>query len=332
MTALSRRYDSLDAALSQTNFAVAEIDGLGLISYANDALEKLLPNAVGRDFSALFGPRSGDVKAALTSNRRETLRLDLHRGNLPSVHLRGEIGPLTDELSRSGAYALLLGVEGEEARFDTLPDGILRLDPDGKIVFANRRAEEIVGASRAKLRGQQAASLFETSDLGNSSSRTIADWLKSPDGHRDRAELVPLNGKAPIPVRLTVAPSFDTAESRAGAIVTIVPIAEELVQTRLQQLLSIPDCALEDLVRGVMETVQSIVPYDLATFGVYPLASPSALGGTTLRFSRLIAGRTSFVLSINATAPAVRMLTPDSRRRGDLHIAAAPANAVGFWT
>jgi hypothetical protein len=103
MTALSRRYDSLDAALSQINFAVAEIDGLGLISYANDALEKLLPNAVGRDFAALFGSRSGDVKAALTNNRRETLRLDLHRGNLPSVHLRGEIGPLTDELSRSGA-------------------------------------------------------------------------------------------------------------------------------------------------------------------------------------------------------------------------------------
>jgi hypothetical protein len=43
MASLSRRYDSLDRALSQTNFAVAEMDGLGLISYANDALEKLLP-------------------------------------------------------------------------------------------------------------------------------------------------------------------------------------------------------------------------------------------------------------------------------------------------
>jgi PAS domain S-box-containing protein len=269
MTALSKRYDSLDTALSRTSFAVAEIDGLGIISYANDALEKLLPDAIGRDFATLFGARSGDVRAALTNNRRETLRLDLHRGNLPSVHMRGEIGPLIDEFARSGAYALLLGVEGEEARFDTLPDGILRLDPEGKIVFANRRAEEIVKANRAELRGQQAASLFATSDLGDNSSRTIANWLKSPDGHRDRAELVPLDGSASIPVRITVAPSFDTAESRAGAIVTIVPIAEELVQTRLQQLLSIPNCEPEQLVRGVIEAVQGIAPYDLATFGVY---------------------------------------------------------------
>jgi PAS domain S-box-containing protein len=268
MTALSKRYDSLDAALSQTSFAVAEIDGLGFISYANDALKKLLPDAVGRDFSALFGPRSRDVRTALATNRRQTLRLDLHRGNLPSVHLRGEIGPLTDEFARSGAYALLLGVEGEEARFDTLPDGILRLDPDGKIVFANRRAEDIIGASRDELQGRQAASLFGACDLADTSSQTIADWLQSPDGRRNNAELLPLSGGT-TPVRITVAPSFDTAASRAGAIVTIVPIAEELVRTQLQQLLSVPNCEPEELVRGVMEAVRRIVPYDLATFGVY---------------------------------------------------------------
>src|SRR5437879_3001658 len=47
--ALSIRYDTLDTALVRTSFAVAEIDGLGIISYANDALRALLPDAVGRD-------------------------------------------------------------------------------------------------------------------------------------------------------------------------------------------------------------------------------------------------------------------------------------------
>ncbi len=268
LTALSMRYDALDWAVSETSFAIAEIDGEGLISYANEALKKMLPDALGRDFAALFGPRSRDVSDALSSGRRETLRLDLHRGNLPSVQLRGEIGPLTDEHDRSGAYALLLGVEGEEARFDALPDGILRLDPDSNVVFANRRAKEIFGASREQLHGRTAVSLFRAGESFGGPP-PIADWLRSADGHKELAEVEPLDGRCATPVRITVTPSFDTAESRAGAVLTIVPIAKELAQADLQQLLSIPECEPECLVRGVMRAVQRVVPYDLATFGVY---------------------------------------------------------------
>ncbi|MBR1247507.1 PAS domain-containing protein [Bradyrhizobium sp. AUGA SZCCT0169] len=266
-SALSMRYDTLDAALVRTGFAVAEIDGLGVISYANDALRRLLPDAVGRDFASLFGPRYNDVRAALSAQERQSLRLDLHRGNLPSIHLRGEFGPLTDELGRAGAYALLLDVEAEDARFDTLPDGILRLDPNGSIVFANLRAEQLIGASRTELQGRDAALFFAICDLGDSSI-DVANWLRSPDGRKRKAELISVKGVT-TPIRLTVAPSFDTAESRAGAILTIVPMAEELVRAELQQLLSTPEYKPEELVLGVMEAVRKIVPYDLATFGVY---------------------------------------------------------------
>ena len=265
--ALSIRYDALDTALVHTSFAVAEIDGLGIISYANDALKALLPDAVGRDFASLFGPRSADVRTALSAQKRRSLRLDLHRGNLPSIHLRGEFGPLTDEFGRPGAYALLLGVEEEEARFDTYPDGILRLDPEGNIVFANQRAEQLIGASRTELQGRQAALLFASCDFGYAPNNFV-DWFKSPDGRKEKAELVSLRGQH-IPVRITVAPSFDTAESCSGAIITIVPMAEELVRAELQQVLSIPDYEPEELVLGVMQAVGKIVPYDLATFGVY---------------------------------------------------------------
>ncbi|WP_198028151.1 PAS domain-containing protein [Bradyrhizobium murdochi] len=265
--ALSTRYDTLDTALVRTSFAVAEIDGLGIISYANDALRALLPDAVGRDFASLFGPRSADVRAALSAQERQSLRLDLHRGNLPSIHLRGELGPLTDELGRPGAYALLLGVEEEEARFDTLPDGVLRLDPEGKIVFANHRAEQLIGAGRTELQGRQAALMFADCDAGEA-PKNFSDWFKSPDGRKEKAELISL-GRTTIPVRITVAPSFDASEGCSGAIITIVPIAEELVRAELQHVLSVPNYEPEELVLGVMEAVRKIVPYDLATFGVY---------------------------------------------------------------
>lgn len=264
---LSVRYDALDNALVRTSFAVAEIDGLGTISYANDALRALLPDAVGRDFASLFGPRAADVRAALSRHERQSLRLDLHRGNLPSIHLRGELGPLTDEAGRAGAYALLLGVQEEEARFDSLPDGILRLDPEGDIVFANHRAEDLIGETRTELQGRQAAPLFANPGLA-AGPEDFSDWFKSPDGRKERAELIPSRG-LPIPVRITVAPSFDTADSSSGAIITIVPMAEELVRAELQQVLSFPNYEPEELILGVMEAVRKIVPYDLATFGVY---------------------------------------------------------------
>ncbi|MCK1417616.1 MULTISPECIES: PAS domain-containing protein [unclassified Bradyrhizobium] len=266
LKALSVRYDALDTAVVHSSFAVAEIDGLGAISYANDALIDHLPDALGRDFASLFGPRSADVRAALATQKRQTLRLDLHRGNLPSIHLRGELGPLTDEYGRPGAYALLLSVEEEEARFDTLPDGILRLDPEGSIVFANERAEQLIGASRIELQGRHAAGLFSSSDLKR--AQNLPYWFKSPDGRKEKAELVSLDGRH-TPVRVTAAPSFDTAESCSGAIITIVPMAEELVRAELQQVLSDPNYRPEELVLGVMKAVRTIVPYDLATFGVY---------------------------------------------------------------
>jgi hypothetical protein len=109
--------------------------------------------------------------------------------------------------------------------------------------------------------------LFANCDLGYTPNN-FADWFKSPDGRKEKAQLISLRGQT-TPVRITVAPSFDTAESCSGAIITIVPMADELVRAELQQVMSIPNFEPEELVLGVMEAVRKIVPYDLATFGVY---------------------------------------------------------------
>jgi PAS domain-containing protein len=267
LTALTMRYDALDAAVRETSFAVAEIDSVGRISYANKALTKIVPDAISRDFAALFGPRSKDVTGALSDAKRDSLRLDLHRGNLPVVNLRGEIGPLSDEYSRLGAYALLLDVEGELARFDALPDGILRLDHEGNVVFANTVAKKIFGDPGTLLRGRSVSGLFRV-DSSIEETPAIERWL-SANGHKEMTEAQPLDDRPAIPVRLTIVPSFDTAESRSGWVLTIVPIARELAQTEMQRLLSVPELEPEALVRGIVQAIQKIIPYDLATFGVY---------------------------------------------------------------
>lgn len=268
LTALAMRYDALDRAVRDTTFAVAEIDGTGLISYANNALAAILPEAVGRDFAALFGPRAEDVKEALSARARKTLRLDLYSRGRPCAHLQGEIGPLSDEHDRPGAYALLLGLDAEEARFNALPDGIMRLDAEGNVAYASPRAEEIFGLSNEAMRGRPAASLFVPS---GSTARPLA-FTEGPSvsgGWKETVEVPDPHGNGTTPVRLTVIPYFDSAQSRSGFLLTIVPIAREFVSADLQKALSDPDCKPECLIRAVMRAVNRIIPYDLATFGVY---------------------------------------------------------------
>jgi PAS domain S-box-containing protein len=267
LSALSMRYDSLDAAVVET-FAVAEIDGEGLVSYANSAFEQLVPRALGREFAELFGMRAGHVRQAMLSGQRKTLWLDLHRHNLPSVHVRTEIGPLTDEFRRGGAYALLLDVSDEEARFDAAPWGVLRLDLTGAVVFANTRAEEMFGEDREQLAGCPVETLFRVEDAESEQS-AIAEWLQCEKGLDVVADLLPMDGRAASPVRMTVIPSFEKGGSRAGTIFTIRPRAKELAQAELNRLMSALDLTAEHLLEGVMKAIQSIVPFEFANFSIY---------------------------------------------------------------
>jgi PAS domain S-box-containing protein len=268
LMALSQRYDALDRAVRDTSFAIAEIDGEGTISYANKVLTDMLPHAVGTDFAALFGPRAQDVRNALSSGTRETLRLDLDSGNETMVHLRGEISPLSDERDRSGAYALLLGLDGEMARLHALPDGVVRIDPTGNIADVNPRAEKIFGLSAEELRGRPAGSIFLRPGSGGT-PLPIDEWLAATDGHKVRAEVPDPRHGGTATVRLAVTPYFDSAQSRSGVLVTIFPMGRELVRRELQEALSDPHTDPERLVRRVMQAVKRIIPYDLATFGIY---------------------------------------------------------------
>ena len=64
-------------------------------------------------------------------------------------------------------------------------------------------------------------------------------------------------------------PSFDTSERHAGAILTLSPAGEDLARAEIQRLLGLSNCEPEDLVRGVMDAIGHVVPFDAATFGIY---------------------------------------------------------------
>jgi PAS domain S-box-containing protein len=267
-TALSLRYDALDFAVAESGFAIAEIDGEGRISYANPALQRILPDALGLDFASLFGQRADDVRAALSSGRRETLRLDLEWGDALPVHFSSEICPLRDEFRRGGAYALLLDLDGEDARFDAAPYGILRLDPTGTVRFANKEAEEMFGLSREALVGRPAEDLFGGG--GDTKSKAVmAEWLASERGLETAVDLLPVDGRAPTPVRVTVTPWFDNSVSRAGALISFWSRVKEIALAKINKLIGAERLAPESLVEEVIKAVGPVVPFDFATFGLF---------------------------------------------------------------
>jgi PAS domain S-box-containing protein len=268
LTALAMRYDALDRAVRDTTFAVAEIDCKGTIAYANTALIAMLPDAVGREFASLFGARAQDVRDALGSHARQTLRLDLSPEGKEPVHLRGEIGPLAEEHGRTGAYALLLGLDGEAARLKALPDGIVRLDGDMRVAYANPRAEEILDLSSDELRGRPAGALFSWSDAPDTPLE-FDERRNATQGWKICAEVRRPHGDGTTPVRIAVTPYFDSAQSRSGFLLTVVPRGQEKVRADLQKALSEPKCEPEELIRAVMRAIKQVVPYDLASFGIY---------------------------------------------------------------
>lgn len=175
---LSDRYDALDEAIHQSNISFVELGGDGRIVYANAAFNKLIPEGHGTPFPNLFGSRAADVSAALKSNRNTSLRVDLKSASAGSRQVRIEIGPLRDEDGEQGNYALLLDQSAERSRLDALQDGVLRTDLNGRIRFANERAAEVLGFSKAELGEMLLSDVFalDGDDTGP------AEWLHAEAG------------------------------------------------------------------------------------------------------------------------------------------------------
>ena len=182
--------------------------------------------------------------------------------------------------------------------------------------------QQLLGASRADLSGRLAVSLF-SADASHTAA-PIADWLRFADCDPQDAQLLPVDGRGAIPVRVTITPSFDTAVSWVGALLTLVPTARERARHELQQLLYISDCEPECLVRGVMAAIRGVIPFDLATFGIYTddmnyhrtlVVHPEPDWEWTTAWFPIEPGVRDFLLSKRTWGPdlqaAVTTLTPD---------------------
>lgn len=263
---LAGRYDALDTAVRESEIPFAEIDHRGRIVYANKALAEHILQPDGKDFASLFGARAQHVSEALRRKENVSLRVELERDGLPR-QFRAEIGPLRDEDGELGAYALLLHLRAEELRLDAALDGIMRIDLTGKIIFANSKAQELLGVRREKLLGTRADRWLRGGPVDDGRDR-IAAWLSATAAITEDAELATAGLGSPRPVRVSVVPFYDGPDGQSGILITFRSIAEDIARQNLRALLVV-ERDPHAVIHESMRIVRGLIPCDLAIFGVY---------------------------------------------------------------
>lgn len=263
---LNASYGAFAAAVRNTAIPFAEIDSTGRVVYANDALLAFAPSAIGQPFSDLFSLRASEVRTALQREKGASLSVEMTSDGRTFSHLRVAVVPMQDESGARGAFAVLLNTGADDCLYESAPEGVIRLNNEGTITFANTRANALLGVER--LIGLPAAAIFHAGNIGDQRLVDVRQWLQRAEGHKEIAEFACPDSQVVIPVRASILPSYHSRELRAGTIVAFSSRAIEIVREEVQRLVAtVTDPHI--LLRGVMQAIGSIVPYDLATFGVY---------------------------------------------------------------
>ena len=268
MRALSTRYDAMDSAVREMSMPFAEVDATGLIVYANKAFQRLVPNGFGRPFADLFGERGDEVKAALAAGVATSLLVEMPTPGALFLQFRVAIGPLADEDGKTGAFALLVDMGGEDRLYDSAPDGILRINSTDRITFANQRACELLNVKAAALVGQPASIIFRSGSIREKTTNEFKMWSSRNEGKKTNATFLRFGTRERVPVVASVLPTYHSRDHRAGTLIAFNTTAAETAHRKLQKLLATP-CPPDALALGVLRAIRGVVPYDLATFGVY---------------------------------------------------------------
>jgi PAS domain S-box-containing protein len=161
-------------------------DGGGRVTYANQAAREMLgyePEEMVGTHLTTFVAAEFEAEAASVAERAARGRPQPPRhivgrrrdGSAP--HLQLSATPLSDSPDQPGAALIVTDVSAQEQRelelaqlirdneliLRSVGDGIIRIDPEGRITYANPAAGQILGCNHAELMGRDAHELLHHS-------------------------------------------------------------------------------------------------------------------------------------------------------------------------
>ncbi|WP_025323235.1 two-component system sensor histidine kinase NtrB [Deferrisoma camini] len=144
----------------------------------------------------------------------------------------------------------------------SLPDALVTLDRQGRVVGLNRRAEELFGTSEKEARGRALREL-----VGSGACEALETWIGSEEGVSERpAECRAADG-AVVPVRVSAAPLTDRHGRRAGTVLLIRDVRElraaeeQLERSRRLAALGRMAAGLAHEIRNPLGTLRGFAQY-----------------------------------------------------------------------
>jgi PAS domain S-box-containing protein len=243
-----------------SNHLILVVDGEGRIGYANQATRATLgyfPDEVVGERIGAFIATEHEAEAASICERaargrpQGPRRLLGRRRDGSTAHLRVSAAPLPRDSDLQGAALTITDLSSQEQREHELAqlirdnelilrsvgDGIIRIDPTGRITYANPAAGEILGCSHAELMGRDADVLLHDAGNGGLPRPVVESPFRASLGgevvHRGDECFWRPDG-TPFAVKYTSAPIREDG-AVVGAVCVFADISDE--KEREQELL-----------------------------------------------------------------------------------------------
>lgn len=236
------------ALLDEVDVAVIAADPEGRVTHWNRGAERLYgwtrAEALGRDGVKLISPpdtaevddfrRSGDRETQLTVSRKDgstfpaslRSREMIDAGGVPT----GRINVSVDMSERvASERALLAGRNYMRTVADSIGEGLITIDTEGRVIYMNEAAEQLLDWSKEALRGRVMHEVIHAhrpdgSELSLEDCPIIHALRDGQTGRVDEDLFFRRDGR-PLPVSYTASP-FETEDGVEGCVVVFEEISE----------------------------------------------------------------------------------------------------------
>ena len=267
---LERTLVAHEKFLDKTLHAFCEFDPSGLITFANAKMMEWVPNCVGKELAAQFGKKAPDVKKALsTRDERRLHQFELVAGS-DRYSVLVEFGRINAKGPTSG-YALLVDmselVDAEHKALEATPYGMLKLDRNYRIVYANKHALEFIERTLDEVIGRDAAEFVSDRASRNEVTRQRAERSTGRGGEYPVVIVRPKSHKT-MHLWVTAVPSFDTAGERNGVLTALQPIDDKVARADIARLVA-THTDYRALFEGIAKVIGNFVDFDWADLSLY---------------------------------------------------------------
>jgi len=246
-----------------------EFDARATIVHANGKMLELIPDCVGRDIFGYFGDASRQIQRDLTAGKRRLYDLEL------SVDARrhpvlAEFGKIADR-GHGGGFAFLIdmraALEAEERALEAAPFGMLKVDADHRVLYANSHLLGILGLPADQFVGKDSREFLQDPNSYDEATRQFAERRKGRGGEYELSWAKPGGGPA-TRLRVMSYPSYDKSGRFSGMLASVVSIDHELARNEIAEIVA-AETDYRVVFERMLEVIKRLIPFDWADLSLY---------------------------------------------------------------